>query len=48
MTNKKLEEIARKNNARIIPEVNGYVRYNGPRRQYKAKVVNGTLVYKEI
>jgi len=44
----KLEEIARKHNATIIPNREGYVRTNGPRRQYHASVENGVLVYKEI
>lgn len=44
----KLEEIARKHNATIIPDRDGYVRTSGPRRQYKARVENGMLIYKEI
>ena len=35
-------------NSRIVPETPGYVRHDGPRRQYRAEVVNGRLVYTEI
>lgn len=44
----RLEETAKKHNATIIPERDGYVRSSGPRRQYGACVENGILVYKEI
>ena len=35
-------------NSRIIPETPGYVRHDGPRRQYRAEVIDGRLVYTEI
>ena len=44
----KLEEIAKRHNATIIPDKEGYVRTSGSRRQYHGTVKNGMLVYTEI
>lgn len=43
-----LKERARQHNAKLFPETPGYVRIDGPRRQYRAEVINGELHYTEI
>lgn len=48
---KRLEELQQRAgeiNSRIIPEHPGYVREDGPRRQYRSEVRNGMLHLIEI
>ena len=44
----RLEREAAEHNAGLIPEREGYVRMDGPRRQSRAEVINGVLHYIEI
>ena len=43
-----LEREAAEHNANLLPEHEGYVRMDGPRRQYRAEVINGVMHYTEI
>ncbi len=43
-----LEKHVEEVNSRIIPERPGYVRTEGPRRQFRAEIRNGELYYTEI
>lgn len=45
---RKLQEHADRINASIIPERDGHVRIDGPRRQSYAEVINGELHLTEI
>ena len=44
----RLEREAVEHNAQLLPEHEGYVRMDGPRRQYRAEVIGGVLHYTEI
>lgn len=43
-----LEREATEHNANLLPEHEGYVRMDGPRRQYRAEVINGEMHYFEL
>ena len=44
----RLEKQAAEQNATLLPEHEGYIRMDGPRRQYRAEVIGGVLHYIEI
>jgi hypothetical protein len=43
-----LERRVEEHNANIIPDHEGYVRTDGPRRQYRASIRSGELYFEEI
>lgn len=44
----RLHQEAAEHNSRIVPDHEGYVRTEGPRRQYRAEVRGDEIVYVEI
>ena len=44
----RLEREAAEHNANLLPEHEGHIRMDGPRRQYRAEVIGGVMHYREI